>query len=78
MTPETFCYWLNGFSELSDVPPTPEQWKSIQEHLALVFVKVTPPVDIPTYTPSYPSYTPFIKYNDLFGPIDLTKVTITC
>jgi hypothetical protein len=46
MTPEQFCYWLQGFAELSgDNPPTPEQWKSIREHIATVFKKVTPPVD---------------------------------
>ena len=43
MAPEQFCYWLQGFAELSDDnPPTPEQWKSIREHLATVFEKVTP------------------------------------
>lgn len=45
MTPEQFCYWLQGFAELSGgCPPTPEQWKSICEHIATVFKKVTPPV----------------------------------
>jgi hypothetical protein len=45
MTPEQFCYWLNGFVELSgDCPPTAEQWKSIREHIQTVFSKVTPPV----------------------------------
>jgi hypothetical protein len=44
MTPEQFCYWLQGFGELGGTPPTPDQWKSINEHLALVFHKVTPPV----------------------------------
>lgn len=42
LTPENFCYWLNGFAELTPEPPTTEQWKSIKEHLALVFTKVTP------------------------------------
>ena len=44
MTPEQFAYWLNGFAELnpSMEQPTPEQWKSITEHLKTVFVKVTP------------------------------------
>lgn len=42
MTPEQFCYWLNGFGELSPDAPTAEQWKAIKEHLALVFTKVTP------------------------------------
>ena len=44
MTPEQFCYWLNGFGELSPDVPTPEQWQSIKEHLATVFNKVTPRV----------------------------------
>lgn len=45
MTPEQFCYWLQGFAELSaDAPPSPAQWKSICEHIATVFKKVTPPV----------------------------------
>lgn len=43
MTPEQFCYWLNGFGELTTEAPTAEQWKAIKEHLATVFAKVTPP-----------------------------------
>lgn len=43
MTPENFCYWLQGFSELNGQAPTEDQWKSITEHLGLVFKKVTPP-----------------------------------
>lgn len=47
MSHEQFLYWLQGFAELSgDTPPTPAQWKSIREHLATCFKKVTPPVDI--------------------------------
>lgn len=42
MTPEQFCYWLNGFGELTTEAPTPEQWKAIKEHLETVFAKVTP------------------------------------
>ena len=46
MTPEQFTYWLQGFVELGKgAAPTAEQWKSIQEHLATVFKKVTPPVE---------------------------------
>jgi len=42
MTPEQFAYWLQGFNEMSpDAQPTTAQWKMIQEHLALVFTKVT-------------------------------------
>jgi hypothetical protein len=45
MTPEQFAYWLQGFVELGKgEAPTPEQWKSIREHLDTVFMKVTPPV----------------------------------
>lgn len=47
MSPEHFAYWLQGFVELNKgAPPTPEQWKSITEHLGMVFTKVTPPVGI--------------------------------
>lgn len=43
MTPEQFAYWLQGFAELNNgTPPSAEQWKSIREHLATVFKKVTP------------------------------------
>lgn len=44
MTELQFAYLLQGFAELNEAPPTPEQWKSIREHLALVFTKVTPKV----------------------------------
>lgn len=42
MTPEQFCYWLQGFGELTPEPPTPEQWQAIKAHLDAVFRKVTP------------------------------------
>lgn len=48
MGAQQFAYWLQGFAELNEAPPTPEQWQSIREHLATVFVKVTPPVGTPT------------------------------
>jgi len=44
MNANDFCYWLQGFAELGDKPPTAAQWKMIQEHLQLVFVKVTSPM----------------------------------
>jgi hypothetical protein len=45
MTPENFAYWLQGFVELTQgQTPNPAQWKSIKEHLDLVFKKVTPKV----------------------------------
>ncbi len=45
MDAQQFAYWLQGFAELSgDAPPTKAQWKSIREHLTLVFTKITPKV----------------------------------
>lgn len=55
MTPEQFCYWLQGRAELDGSPPTPEQWQAIREHLALVFTKVTPPF-IPAKIPNLPTH----------------------
>src|SRR5690348_13034760 len=50
MTPEQFCYWLQGRAELQpDTAPTKAEWKMIREHLQTVFVKVTPPLQ--TYFP---------------------------
>ena len=46
MAPQDFCYWLQGFAELHDKPPTAAQWKAIQDHLALTFAKVTPQYDL--------------------------------
>ena len=46
MTPENFAYWLQGMLEgnpdLDKKGLTKEQAKMIQEHLNLVFNKVTP------------------------------------
>lgn len=72
MTPEQFCYWLQGFGELNADPPTPEQWKSINEHLAEVFKKVTPAVQV---VPKQISTTPLD-----FGRAVSTPITgvLTC
>lgn len=49
MTPEQFCFWLQGWSEMEDDEvPSPEQWKMIKEHLSTVFNKVTPPLTMPS------------------------------
>ena len=55
MSPDNFCYWLRGFTELRDnsVPPTAEQWLEIQRHLKLVVDRQDAPA--PTsirFTPS--------------------------
>jgi hypothetical protein len=43
MTPENFCYWLQGlFEHRKDGQITLTEIKSIRDHLALVFTKVTP------------------------------------
>ena len=42
MTPQDFCYWLQGHFELNGPNITPEQAKIIQDHLQLVFNKQTP------------------------------------
>lgn len=49
MTPENFCYWLQGYLELDEqaVEPRPMQLSAaqvivIKDHLALVFNKQTP------------------------------------
>lgn len=45
MNSEQFCYWLQGFFEMTDSKNLSEaQVKMIKEHLALVFQKVTPPL----------------------------------
>jgi hypothetical protein len=44
MTPEQFAYWLQGYVELIGNRPSEARWKAIKEHLATVFVKVTPEV----------------------------------
>jgi hypothetical protein len=42
ITPESFCYWLQGYFELSGSTVLSEQQvKAIKEHLNLVFNKVT-------------------------------------
>lgn len=70
MTAEQFTYWLQGYAELNDAPPTAEQWQTIRDHLALVFNKVTPPrwPDQPAYRwPQSPTVAP-----------PNTRPTVTC
>lgn len=45
MTPEQFCYWLQGFCEIRDkeqVGLSEKEWDIIKDHLQEVFKKVTP------------------------------------
>lgn len=49
MTPENFCYWLQGIFEVSNPQElSKEQLQVIKDHLALVFLKFTPFVKIET------------------------------
>jgi hypothetical protein len=76
MNAQEFAYWLQGFAELNEQPPTPEQWQSIREHLALVFTKVTP--GIGPQVPQWPAQTwkPPLSPTCAAGP-DM-KATTTC
>lgn len=35
MAPEQFVYWMQGFAELNESPPSPEQWRLIVDKLSL-------------------------------------------
>jgi len=71
MTPEQFCYWLNGHFDLSETETLSEaQVKVIKEHLALVFNKKAPSIiDLmeDVKNPSYPVNKPFPTF---FPPIN--------
>jgi hypothetical protein len=68
MTSNDFCYWLNGFFELSNgTTLTDEQVNIIRDHLNLVFKKETPYY----YTPSiFPAK---LFDNEPFSP----KITVS-
>jgi hypothetical protein len=52
MTPEQFTYWLQGFTETHEGPPTKEQWKIIRDHLQTVFKKETPTYTLTGFDPN--------------------------
>lgn len=69
MTPEQFCYWLQGRLELNSDPLTPEETQCVREHLKAVFMKVTPPG--PGEKRSFPNYpVPLPTYPIGNGPSD--------
>ena len=52
MSERDFCFWLQGFMEISgkNCQLNPEQVKIIRDHLSLVFNKITPVYDnLPKY-----------------------------
>jgi hypothetical protein len=73
MTSENFCYWLQGFAELSSSQPTAAQWDIIKEHLGLVFNKVTT-ASLPDATNETPSEEEHNKYNDLLEAITVDRL----
>lgn len=68
MQAEQFAYWLQGFVELNGDMPNPEQWQSIKEHLATVFVKVTPRVGPSTIWPNDPTKVPRLGDGPIYQP----------
>lgn len=68
MQAEQFAYWLQGFVELNGDMPTPEQWQSIKDHLATVFVKVTPRVGPSTIWPNDPTKVPRLGDWPIYQP----------
>ena len=66
MEKNDFVMWLHGFSELNgETPPTKEQWKMIQEHLATMFEKVTTELEPAQAIPN--KFTE-IEMKDIFKP----------
>lgn len=61
MDAQHFAYWLQGFAELNEGPPTAEQWKAIRDHLQLVFNKVTPTIVSQPFKPPYTTGTPLMQ-----------------
>ena len=64
MTPEQFCYWLQGRLELNGDPLTPEETQCVREHLKTVFTKVTPPSPSEVFKPVAPTYPSSIGPSD--------------
>jgi len=86
MTSEQFAYWLQGFAELNDGPPSAEQWQAIRDHLSLVFNKVTPaikgpltgiPFDADRIEPG--KIAPFeYRQPAILAPVPFGPATVTC
>jgi len=77
MTPEQFVYWLQGFFEIQESTTlSRKQVQIINDHLQLVFNKVTPnypmPLSptIPSPTPNTPVY-PWWLYGPTCGQTDI-------
>lgn len=54
MTPENFCYWLQGYFELVGPKTLDEkETKIVNDHLNLVFKKETPQYFSPNFNANY-------------------------
>lgn len=62
MTPEQFCFWLQGFVEMNpNAMLTGTQWEILKDHLKLVMKKETPnrPYQGPIFaSPALPAFPP--------------------
>lgn len=76
MSPENFCYWLQGYFELSgEEDLSMEQVEVIRDHLKLVFMKLTTVVEIK------PTQINTQFWDDIRKQVDKTPqkpFTITC
>lgn len=74
MSPEQFCYWLQGFVEMNpNAMLTGTQWQIVKDHLKLVMDKQTPQ----RATPPIP-YNPGVIFpQDVFKPC-VGDIVVTC
>lgn len=81
MEPRDFCYWLQGFCELTAQAPTQQQWDVIMEHLNLVFDKRTSVVSTGapgSYGPLTNYLNPLVDINPFTTNPELTSGLLIC
>lgn len=87
MTPEQFCYWLQGRVELlPEQAPSAEEWAAIRNHLATTFKKETSPLDqyrerfgqMPQPIPAYKEPQPYWKPDIVYVESPILPYTVTC
>jgi hypothetical protein len=80
MTPEQFCYWLQGFAEIHQDQPNGQEWIIIMDHLAQVFRKETPErkKTIEDFHRQWKEQTPTVTPDFGKWPIDIKPGDIIC